>query len=74
MIQWLEMCRGDNCNIRKFCLRFRAVPEKHNQIWVSPKQNNPDDCDDFWGKTVDDEVAEFNHNINDHSDTADNSR
>jgi hypothetical protein len=43
----IAMCRGENCDRRKKCYRYMAVPFRFWQSYFSPKKRGKD-CDNFY--------------------------
>ena len=43
------MCKGNNCNIKDNCYRFKAKPSDFRQSWFCESPNIDDlNCDYYW--------------------------
>lgn len=44
----ITMCKGDGCELKNKCYRFKAKPESHWQsFFITPPIRNGN-CPDFW--------------------------
>ena len=47
----ISMCSGENCSLKKDCLRFVSVPSKHWQTYfLKPPYENEFHCEYFLNK------------------------
>lgn len=44
----ITMCKGEGCELREFCYRFKAEPSKYRQSYFMNPPIDNDVCNHFW--------------------------
>ena len=45
----ITMCKGDNCESKNECYRYKAKPSEFRQSWfMKPPFDTESECDYFW--------------------------